>query len=125
MSAHNLSNLEQEVMEIIWHHSECAVGDIIKERTGKKKLAYTTIATIVDRLYGKKFLVRFQKGKRYLYSPKVSKEEFGKYLATSFLQRFIQNFGDVAIASFAESIDELPQKKRHSLIQKIARYEKK
>lgn len=125
MNTQSLSNLEQEVMDIVWRLNACTVSDIIQERAGKKKLAYTTIATIVDRLYTKKFLSRLLKGKKYLYSPKVTKEEFGKFIATNFLQRFIKNFGDIAIASFAESIDELPEKKRHTLIETIKQYEKK
>ncbi len=125
MKRHNLSNLEQEVMDIIWQLEECTVRDIIEKRAKKKELAYTTIGTIVDRLYDKNFLNRTQKGKQYAYSPKVTKEEFSKFIATNFLQRFMKNFGDIAIASFAESIDELPEKKRQTFLTTIKNYEKK
>lgn len=125
MLTQNLSNLEQETMEIIWRLGECTVRDVIKARESKKILAYTTIGTIVDRLYAKKFLQRVQKGKRYVYIPQVSKEAFSKQVASNFLQRYMKNFGDIAIASFAESIEDLPEKKRQSLIETIKQYEKK
>jgi predicted transcriptional regulator len=121
----HLSNLEQEIMDVIWRLEECTVRDVIKAREGQKNLAYTTIATIVDRLYSKSIVKRVQKGKQYVYIPLISKEEFGKNVAATFIQRFMKNFGDVAIASFAESIDELPDKKRASLIDRIKQHEKK
>jgi predicted transcriptional regulator len=121
----HLSNLEQEIMDVIWRLEECTVRDVIKARAGQKNLAYTTIATIVDRLYSKSIVKRVQKGKQYVYIPLISKEEFGKNVAATFIQRFMKNFGDVAIASFAESIDELPDKKRASLIDRIKQHEKK
>ncbi|KXK09794.1 MAG: Penicillinase repressor [Microgenomates bacterium OLB23] len=93
MNAHHLSNLEQEVMGVIWQLGECTVRDVVKARVGKKSLAYTTIATIVDRLYSKKLLTRIQKGNRYVYVPQVSRAEFGKNVAASFIQRFMKNFG--------------------------------
>lgn len=112
-------------MDVIWRLEECTVRDVIKAREGQKNLAYTTIATIVDRLYSKSIVKRVQKGKQYVYIPLISKEEFGKNVAATFIQRFMKNFGDVAIASFAESIDELPDKKRASLIDRIKQHEKK
>lgn len=112
-------------MDIIWSMGTCSIGDVMSARNGKKKLAYTTIATIIDRLYAKRFLRRMQKGKRYIYEPAVTRAEFGKNVATHFIQRFLKNFGDVAIASFAESIEELPEKKRRSLLKTIKEYEEK
>lgn len=112
-------------MDVIWQLEECTVRDVIKAREGQKNLAYTTIATIIDRLYSKSIVKRVQKGKQYVYIPLISKEEFGKNVAATFIQRFMKNFGDVAIASFAESIDELPEKKRDSLIDRIKQHEKK
>lgn len=125
MQTHNLSNLEQETMDIVWNLGECTVRDVVDAREGKKHLAYTTIATIIDRLYTKKFLKRVPKGKQYVYVPRISKEEFSTNVATNFIQRFMKNFGDIAIASFAESIEKLPEKKRRSLVEKIQTYEKK
>lgn len=125
MKTQNLSNLEQETMDIVWRLGECTVRDVMKARSGKKNLAYTTIATIVDRLYTKEFLKRNQKGKQYVYMPRISREEFSKNVATHFIHRFMKNFGDVAVASFAESIEELPEKKRRSIVEKIQLYEKK
>ena len=107
MLINSLSNLEQETMEIVWRLGECTVNDVLHARTTKKTLAYTTIATIIDRLYTKKFLSREQRGKQYVYVPQVSKEEFGTFVARKFMQHFMKNFGDIPIASFAESIEKI------------------
>ena len=107
----SLGELEKRIMEIIWKHEKSSVRDVLNELKGKK-LAYTTVATIIQRLYDKGLLDRYEKDRGYIYSPKLSKESYSKRLAQTFVRKFINSFGNVAIASFVESIDTLPKKKR-------------
>jgi len=107
-----LSELEQEVMNVVWEINTCSVRAVLKRISKKKNLAYTTIATILQRLYEKGLVVRNNKDFVVHYSPKVSKEAYGKSIAGSFLTTFFQSFGDTAIASFAESIVELSKEKK-------------
>lgn len=123
MKQKQLSNLEQEVMDIVWQNKECSVRDVLVSL--RKNYAYTTIATIFQRLH-KKGLVDKKKDKEgYAYSPRLTKEFYSKNLASSFLTKFISSFGDVAIASFADSIDNLPKKKRNYFIKILKEHKKK
>ena len=112
MKTVSLGELEQQVMDILWESKNGSARDILEKLEKNRKLAYTTVATILQRLYEKGLVKRVENKSVHIYSPKVSKESYSKNIAQSFIKKFINSFGDTAIASFAESIDTLPQEKR-------------
>lgn len=104
------------VMNIVWNFETCSVRKVVEQIRREKELAYTTIATMLTRLYDKGLLKRSEKNSIVYYSPKISREEFGKQVAGSFFTNFFESFGDTAIASFADSIEELPKEKKEYLL---------
>lgn len=111
MKTASLGALEKKIMEVIWRRGKTSVRDVLIGLRAEK-LAYTTIATIIQRLYNKGLLERKEEGRGYIYFPKLSKESYSKKIAKSFIKSFVHSFGDAAIASFAESIESLPKEKR-------------
>lgn len=124
MNTRQLSELEQTVMTIVWELQSCSVRDVLEKINQTKQLAYTTIATILQRLHEKGLVTRKGDGVAFLYSPKLSKEAYSKTLARSFISKFFNAFGDVAIASFAQSIDTLPKNKKEYLLELLKDYDK-
>jgi predicted transcriptional regulator len=118
-----LSELELEVMNLVWENNSCSVRDVLKEISQKKELAYTTVATILLRLNEKGMVIRNDKDFAILYSPKISKEDYSKSIAGSFFNKFFQSFGDTAIASFAESIEELPKEKKKYFLDLLEKHD--
>lgn len=125
MKVKELSELEEAVMGIIWRLEECSVREIKGELDHSKKLAYTTIATIVQRLQKKGMLTRTNRGSFIVYAPKVSKEIYSKSLAASFIDHFHHSFGDIALVSFAESLENLSKDKRSFLLKLLEEHENK
>ena len=107
-----ISQLEQQVMDIIWEQKECSVRDVLNTLKKNRDIAYTTVATLFNRLEAKGLIKKHEQGKAYVYKPIVSKKLYSKNLVQSFIKTFVSSFGDTAIASFAESIEELPKEKR-------------
>ncbi|MCL4354819.1 BlaI/MecI/CopY family transcriptional regulator [Patescibacteria group bacterium] len=124
MAQKTLSDLEQQVMNFIWGRKETSVRDIVEELSKHRKIAYTTVATIVQRLENKGFVVRKEVGKTNFYRPKLGKEIYAKRIADSFIKRFVGSFGDAAIASFAEGLEDLSEEKRRYLISMLQKNEK-
>lgn len=118
-----ISELEQQVMEVVWQHPQSSVRDIMNRLTDHKPLAYTTVMTLVQRLYDKGLLIRYEQGKAFVYSAKMSKSTYCKSLAGNFLKNLIGHFGDVGIASFASSIDTLSDTKRDQLLHLLEKHE--
>lgn len=126
MKSVSLGNLEQEIMEVVWGKKGCLIKDVQTELKRKShSLAYTTVATILQRLYAKGLVKRTAEGKSYHYHSKISKTSFSKTMARSFISRFVRSFGDVAIASFADSIDTLPKEKKAYFLKLLKQYEAK
>lgn len=119
-----LSELELEVMEIVWDLGECTVRDVVEQINKQKQFAYTTIATVLSRLVDKGSVKKVGEGLEITYVPRLSKEDMGKTVAQSFVQKFFNSFGDVALASFAQSIDNLPKKKKEYLLELLNDYDK-
>ncbi|KKR10818.1 MAG: hypothetical protein UT39_C0014G0007 [Candidatus Woesebacteria bacterium GW2011_GWA1_39_21] len=111
-----LSPLEQEAMNIVWELKECSIRDVVEKFNQEKKLAYTTVATLLQRLFEKGLVNRNNHNTILSYTPKISKDIYGKKMAKSFIQTFMSSFGEAAIVSFAESIDKLPKDKKDYLL---------
>ncbi|MCL6096620.1 MAG: BlaI/MecI/CopY family transcriptional regulator [Patescibacteria group bacterium] len=120
----SLSNLEQKVMDIVWECKSCSVRDVLIHLPKNKEYAYTTVATILTRLHEKGLVTKEKNKYGYIYSPKLSKELYTRNIAKSFLKRFINSFGNAGVASFAESIDQLPKEKRKYFLKLLEENEK-
>jgi len=112
-----ISELESQIMNIVWELKRCSVRDVVDNLKIQKKLAYTTVATILQRLYEKGLVKREEDKLAILYSPKVSKESYSKKIAKVITNNFFDTFGDIGVASFADSIDKLPKEKKKYFLQ--------
>ena len=124
MKTTSLGELEQQIMDIVWERKQCSAREVLTKLEKNKKLAYTTVATILQRLYEKGLVKRTDDKSGYIYSPKLSKESYSRNIAQSFLKKFINSFGDTAIASFAQSVDRLPTKKREYFLKLLEEHDK-
>ncbi len=124
MKSTSLGELEQQTMDIVWEQGNCSAREVLTSLEKNKRLAYTTIATILQRLFDKGLLTRKESKLGYVYSPKLSKEKYTQNVARVFLKKFISSFGDTAISSFVESIDNLPKEKKEYFVQLLEKNEK-
>ena len=73
----NLTNREEEIMDIFWEKGSMFVNDLIRQLP-KQKTHYNTISTIVRGLEKKGFLDHQQFGNTYRYFAIISRGEFSK-----------------------------------------------
>ncbi len=117
--------LEEKVMEIIWNKGNATVKEVNEQLTRSgEKYAYTTIMTILDRLYKKGILDRKKEGKGYRYFPKISKEEFEEMVTEKVISDIVKANPSTAVAAFSGIIEELSEeelKKLKEMIDKKAK----
>lgn len=111
-------------MNIIWLHEVSTVRDVVNVLMKQNKIAYTTVSTIMLRLEKKGFVSKKEKDGICIYKPKVSKESYSKRIAQSFINHFLRSYGNTAIVSFAESIDDLPKEKREYFLNLLKKNDK-
>ena len=120
-----LGDLENNVMEIVWQsHEPTSVSDVVKILKKKRQIAYTTVMTIMTRLTEKGLLKRTALGKAYVYKPAYSKDTFLTSVSRQIIQNLVNNFGDRAIAHFAEELDKIPSNKKKKLLKMLGKIKK-
>src|SRR5258706_11069766 len=69
--------LEAAVMQRLWDRADPAtVRDVLTDLARERELAYTTVLTVMEKLYRKGWLGREPQGRAHLYRPLVSREEY-------------------------------------------------
>ena len=83
-----LGPLEEDVMDVVWRLGAGNVRDVV--RHVERNLAYTTIMTTLDRLYKKGLLDRELTDRAFVYSAKVTREEWDRRRAGEMMAGFLQ-----------------------------------
>lgn len=101
-----LHELEAAIMNVVWSKRlvSFAVGDVLTILEKQREIAYTTVMTTVARLHEKGLLSRERDGRRYLYSPKLTREQFLESTARTVLDGAVDNHQ--AIAMLVERVSE-------------------
>ena len=84
-----ISEAEWEVMDLVWRESPVAATAVLAALGLKRDWTLATVRTLLRRLVRKGALEQKAEGKRYLYSPRISKEECIRRESDSFLDRVL------------------------------------
>lgn len=116
-----LGPLEQQILELVWRHHPVPVHLVLQKlnQGEHKKLAYTTVMTIMTRLVDKGVLHRVKEGRTYFYSPKKNKKQFLRSLVQSTIAQMVNQYGQEAMAAFIEETQGLSESDRQELISKL------
>jgi predicted transcriptional regulator len=71
-----LTEVELELMNIVWKLGEASVSDVIDNLPTARKLAYTSVSTMLRILEGKGVLSTRKEGRGHVYLPRIAKEEY-------------------------------------------------
>lgn len=100
-----LGDLEGAVMDVLWRSSEpMSVREVLSELNASRRLAYTTVMTVLHNLHGKGWVGRELRNRAHLYRPRESREE-----ATARIMRdLLDSSGDpeAVLLHFARSASE-------------------
>ena len=92
-------------MTVIWRSRRpLSVREVAGELHGQDR-AYTTVMTVMSRLAEKAILRRRQVGKAYVYEAKLSEQQMLSRTARRTVRKLVNDFGEVALAHFAEELD--------------------
>ena len=102
-----MGNLESEIMDIIWQKdSEVTIREIYEVIAARRKLAYTTVMTIMGRLAEKGILSKRMEGHVSFFTPTMSREAFTESVVGNVVDSLLEDFADAAIARFVSRVGE-------------------
>ena len=102
-SLETLGELQRAVLEIIWQLGQASVHRVLEHLNCRKKLAYTTVLTALQKLEKAGWLNHRAEGKSYIYYPTRTREEAGARSVQRFMK---QVFDGDAVSLFQHLIQE-------------------
>ncbi|WP_444917309.1 BlaI/MecI/CopY family transcriptional regulator [Microbulbifer sp. JMSA003] len=97
-----ISASEQVILEVLWRDHPLTVGQIIERVQETSDWHPNTIKTMLSRLVTKGTLERSKDGKRYFYSPAISRDEVVDEETNGLLSRFFNGKMAPLLAHFAQ-----------------------
>jgi predicted transcriptional regulator len=98
-----LGPLERAVMEVVWSKGEATVRDVHDALSRKRKIAYTTVLTVMSRLAQKAVLEREAYGAQHVYRARMTAEGFVDQASRREVERLLADYGDLAITHFLQA----------------------
>ena len=84
-----LTQAEEEIMQILWRLNEAFVKDIVEEFEVPKP-AYNTVSTLIRILEKKGFVGYNAYGKSHQYYPIILKEEYSRKYLNQFVDKYFK-----------------------------------
>jgi predicted transcriptional regulator len=111
--ARYLGELQAEVMGIFWERGSATVRAVLEElnkrrrRRRKDEFAYTTVLTVVSRLWSRDLLSREPEGRGFRYQATRTRDELLGELSDELINRLLDDFGEIAVARLGARLDDL------------------
>jgi predicted transcriptional regulator len=97
-----LTENELQIMKIIWEKSSTTVRDVYEELLKHRKIAYTTVMTVMGVLEQKGHLKKTAKGRAYVYSPAHPQNEVVRSMVRDFVQRLFNGMSKPLLVHMIE-----------------------
>jgi predicted transcriptional regulator len=75
-TAFHLTDVELELMSILWQRGEGTVRDVMANLPAERRLAYTSVSTVLRILEQKGAVAARKSGQSHIYVPKIDKQVY-------------------------------------------------
>lgn len=82
-----LTRQELEIMKMVWDRGETTVRDVYEALREERKIAYTTVMSMMKTLEEKGHLAKRPQGRAYVYRPTQSKRQVVRKMVRDFIDR--------------------------------------
>lgn len=96
-----ITQAELDVMDVLWQEHPLAASDVA-DGLAQKNWNIRTVKTLLSRLVEKKVVGTQQDGRRYLYSPLLSKQDYARSATKRLSERLFGGRAAPLVAHLAE-----------------------
>ena len=111
-----LTDHELRIMKVIWERGNATVRDVYEELLKHRKIAYTTVMTVMGVLEQKGRLKKSASGRAYVYTPAQPQSEVVSSMVRDFVGRVFNGMAKPLLVSMLEdgkiSEEELDELKK-------------
>jgi predicted transcriptional regulator len=98
-----LGPLERRVLDVVWRMRRASVREVQGALDGTS--AYTTVMTVLDRLYKKGILERARHGRAFVYSAAASSDQLQSSMAMGLLGKLLGRGSEAAAPILSSLVD--------------------
>lgn len=116
-----LTDVELELMTILWKLSEGSVSDVIEQLPKNRDLAYTSVSTILRILEQKGVLKTRKEGRGHIYIPTLKKPDYESRTVKDVVNRVFEGTPVALVKQLLDSvkINEAEVQQLKELIKKL------
>jgi BlaI family penicillinase repressor len=103
--SNTLTELELEIMKIVWDHDTVTVRDVYETLLKRRKVAYTTVMTMMKILEQKKYLKKNQVDRAYVYRPAQPRRQVIGAIVRDFVNRVFNGSAEPLLVHLVEEHD--------------------
>ena len=100
-----LTDQELEIMKIIWRHGSATVRDVYEELLERRKVAYTTVMTMMGILEQKGRLKKSEDGRAFIYRPVEPQGKVVGSMVQDFVKRVFNGSAKPLLVHLVENLD--------------------
>ena len=98
-----ISDAEYEIISVLWSADEPMTAQDISEKEEMKKWKYSTIATLLKRMYEKGAVTYEKRGRYFYYSPLIDEQEYKTEQTKSLVSRLYNGSVKNLVAALFEN----------------------
>jgi len=104
----SLTPVELELMQLVWKLGEVSVADVLAALPPERKLAYTSVSTVL-RILEQKGVVRSRKeGRGHLYSAILKREDYETHSVRHLVETMFDGTPSALVARLVEAVPLAP-----------------
>ena len=78
---HRLGDLQLKIMKFLWERGDATVAEVHQAITRERGLAYTTVATMLRKMEGRRLVKHRVEGRSFVYRPAVAADAVTRSMA--------------------------------------------
>jgi len=104
-----LTDAELEIMQVVWDRGKATVRDVYETLNERRKVAYTTVLTMMKLLEHKGFLSRDDSERTHVYKPRRQRQRVVSAMVDDFIERVFQGASRPLLMHLLEENDLSPE----------------
>lgn len=106
---HQLADLQLAIMKVLWAQGESTVGEVRDALHPERKLAYTTIGTMLAKMEDKGYVRHRSQGRQNVYLASIKEEKVSQTMVNDLVRRLFN--GDITemVSQLLGSSDVTPE----------------
>jgi predicted transcriptional regulator len=93
-----IGSLEADILAVVWQHGTTTVREVYETLRERRKIAYTTVMTVMNNLVKKHLLDQDKSGVAYVYTPAIPGREVAQTVLDSVVDRLLRGQYNVAVS---------------------------